>query len=173
MLAVAGGTSIGASYSNLAAPANGLIVQGNVGIGTSTANGSLQFANTFTNRKIVVYATANNDHEYYGIGANTGVMRYQINSTANNHIFYAGSSTTTSVELMRITGTGRVGINNINPSYTLHVSGDIYATSDITAFSDKRFKTNVESIPDALQKVIAVNGYTFNVKDWSNCSRAS
>ena len=60
---------------------------------------------------------------------------------------------------------GNVGIGISNPSSKLHVSGDIYATSDITAFSDQRFKTNIERIPDALQKVIAINGYTFNVKD--------
>jgi hypothetical protein len=35
LLSVAGGTTIGTSYSNVIAPTNGLIVQGNVGIGTT------------------------------------------------------------------------------------------------------------------------------------------
>jgi hypothetical protein len=37
----------------------------------------------------------------------------------------------------------------------------IMATGDILAFSDRRFKTDLEIIPDALQKVKLINGYTF------------
>jgi hypothetical protein len=62
-------------------------------------------------------------------------------------------------------GTDRVGIGTGSPSYKLHVVGDIYATGDVTAFSDARHKENIQNISDALSKVLAINGVTFTRKD--------
>jgi len=58
--------------------------------------------------------------------------------------------------------TGNVGIGTVNPGNTLDVSGNIYASGDISAFSDKRYKTNIEKITNAIDKINAINGYTFN-----------
>jgi hypothetical protein len=44
----------------------------------------------------------------------------------------------------------------------LGVSKKIYAGDDITAFSDKRFKSNIERIESALDKVCQMGGYTFD-----------
>lgn len=46
-------------------------------------------------------------------------------------------------------------------------TGEIRATNNVTAFysSDKKFKENIQVIPDALNKVIAIGGKTF---DWTN-----
>ncbi len=46
-----------------------------------------------------------------------------------------------------------------------YVAGAIYATGDITAFSDARVKTDIEVIPDALSKVEAIRGVTFRRTD--------
>jgi hypothetical protein len=58
-----------------------------------------------------------------------------------------------------------LGIGTTNPGYTLDVTGDIRATGDITAFSDRRVKSNLEKITGALDKVAAINGYTFTRTD--------
>jgi len=57
---------------------------------------------------------------------------------------------------------GNVGIGLTNPNNTLDVGGNIYATGDVSAFSDKRYKTNIEKITNAIDKINAINGYTFN-----------
>ncbi len=112
------------SYS-ITNPNTMAVMGGNVGIGTVAPNAPLQFASAVANRKIVLFETANNDHQYYGLGINAGVLRYQVAATTNDHVFYAGTSTTTSTELMRIQGTGEVGIGVSNPAYKLEVNGNV------------------------------------------------
>jgi hypothetical protein len=95
---------------------------GNVGIGTSNSNAPLQFSNTSENRKIVLSETANNNHQFIGLGQNTTSLRYQVDATTSNHIFYAGTSTSASAELMRIEGTGEVGIGIAAPANKLDIA---------------------------------------------------
>ena len=46
---------------------------------------------------------------------------------------------------------------------SLSVQGSITATGEITAYySDARLKTNVSKIDSALDKVMAINGYTYD-----------
>lgn len=56
---------------------------------------------------------------------------------------------------------GNVGIGITAPSQKLHVSGNILATGDVTAFSDKRLKSNITHIKNALDKITQLNGYTY------------
>ena len=99
------------------------LANGNVGIGTTAPNAQLQLGNTVANRKIVLYEAANNDNQYYGLGINAGVLRYQIPAADNKHIFYAGTSATASNALMTIQGNGNVGIGTDAPTAKLHVIG--------------------------------------------------
>ena len=50
-------------------------------------------------------------------------------------------------------------------SYSLYVSGSIYATGNVTAYSDRRKKTNIETIENALDKVLNLRGVTYNKLD--------
>src|SRR4030095_4969594 len=75
----------------------------------------------------VLYEDANNDHQFSGFGINSNRMIYQIGATTNDHVFYAAASSTTSNELMRIKGTGNVGIGITAPTFKLDVNGSIRA----------------------------------------------
>jgi len=54
-----------------------------------------------------------------------------------------------------------VGIGITNPTTRLHVSGEVTAT-DFNSTSDTRLKTNVQVIDDPLEKVLQINGVSFN-----------
>ena len=89
---------------------------GNVGIGTTTPHAALEFNNNVGSRKIVMYETGNNDHQFYGFGVNGGILRYQTDTTNSDHVFYAAASATASNELMRIKGNGNVGMGTSAPN---------------------------------------------------------
>jgi uncharacterized protein (TIGR02145 family) len=89
---------------------------GNVGIGCAQPHGPLQLSNLLGNRKIILYELANDDHQYYGFGINDHTLRYQVNTTADRHAFFAGNGSSSSVELMRIQGNGTVAIGTTSPS---------------------------------------------------------
>lgn len=103
---------------------------GNVGIGTSTPNAPLQFASSAALRKIVLFEQANNDHQFIGFGVGGfGTLNYQLPVNSNDHVFQVANSATASTELMRIKGTGRVGIGTSNPVGKLHVEDADYFTN--------------------------------------------
>lgn len=98
---------------------------GNIGIGTNSPNAPLQFANT-TGRKIVLWENGNNDHQYYGIGLDGVGPRFQIPTTTADFYWYAGTSSTTSTELMRLTGTGTLSGKYLHFSDYLNVGAGSY-----------------------------------------------
>src|SRR6056300_1377178 len=62
--------------------------------------------------------------------------------------------------------TGNVGIGGTSEeTFELKVHGNVLATHDIVAFSDRRLKTKIERIEGALDKVCALGGYTFMMND--------
>jgi hypothetical protein len=69
-----------------------------------------------------------------------------------------------------------LGIGGVNPNYPVHVVNEnggvsIWADYDIIAFSDSRVKTNIEGIPDALAKVNAMRGVTYERIDLESSDR--
>jgi hypothetical protein len=69
--------------------------------------------------------------------------------------------TTGGTDRLRITNSGNVGIGTASPSHTLHVVGDIYASGNVTAYSDVRDKKNLKTIEDPVSKIEKINGYTY------------
>ena len=93
---------------------------GYVGIGTNAPKATLDLGNGISNRKISLYATADNDHQYYGFGINNGVLRCQLATTTANFKFYAASSSSASNELFRIQGDGNVVIPALTTAGVLY-----------------------------------------------------
>lgn len=148
-LSVAGGLSVGATYAKTnAAPANGLLVEGNVGIGTPSPgekleikSGKLQLdgnqqikftdADITNNLKLQLYTG-------YGLGINPSTLFYAANG---NHSWRDSSGTNERMLLttgtdggLTVKGTGnssfagKVGIGTSSPGARLEVAGTLTAT---------------------------------------------
>lgn len=124
----------------------------NVGIGTESPNAPLQLANTVVNRKIVLFEGTNNDHQFYGFGINGNTLRYQIENPSTNHVFYAGTGTTTSQQLLSINGDQTV-------TYTP------LTTAQINALTKIKGKMAYNSDTD---KPVWCNGTVWRYADGSN-----
>jgi N-acetylneuraminic acid mutarotase len=82
---------------------------GQVGIGTMFPHAQLQLATSVANRKLILYEVADNPHQFHGFGIDgDGALRYQTANSLNDHVFYAATSSTNSLELMRIKGDGNL-----------------------------------------------------------------
>jgi hypothetical protein len=80
-----------------------------------------------------------------------------------NNIFYAGTGYDNIMVYngnTLISGTGIISNAAISGSYSNFVN--ITASGTITAFSDRSLKENLNQIPNALEKVQQLTGYTFN-----------
>lgn len=76
--------------------------------------------------------------------------KLQFNASGSNMIFM---------------GAGSIGVGTNAPVYKLQVVGDIHASGNIIAYSDARFKTDLQQIDCALDKVLSIHGYTFKRTD--------
>jgi hypothetical protein len=57
-----------------------------------------------------------------------------------------------------------VGIGTTNPTSKLHVGGTVTA-NDFNSLSDSRFKTNIHIIQNPIEKLMKIDGVTFNWKE--------
>ena len=85
-------------------------------IGTATFNQQ-------KNKIVVLNDATGNEHQYNGFGFTGLEMRYQAMGTQVDHVFYAGTSPATSVDLFRIRGNGNIGMGTSAPSSRLHLKG--------------------------------------------------
>lgn len=108
---------------------------GNIGInmGLSLPNAPLQFSNSIVNRKIVLFESANNDHQFTGLGINTNSFRFQVPTTSDSWNFLAGLSSSSSQTAAQITGTGNIIIPGTyfgrRPSGMVYMEGNVTTTA--------------------------------------------
>lgn len=115
--------------------------------------------------------TWNTSNNRLGIGSLIPSQTLDVSGNINfsgalyqNGSLYVGSQWTTT-GLNVYYNLGNVGIGTSNPTQKLYVQGQIYATDNITAYSDVRFKTNISKIENVIEKIKQINGYTYNKLD--------
>ena len=101
----------------------------------------------------------------------TGTSRFYVKpiraaTVASNVVTYNATTGEVLNSSIAADASGHVGIGGAaDANNELKVTGSILATQDITAFSDRRLKSNIERIEGALDKVCALGGYTFMMND--------
>ena len=114
-----------------------------------------------------------------------GIAASATNVTNNNQITNGAGYTTNVGDITGVTaGTGmsgggtsgtvtltctidspsEVGLGNLSSSGNA-LSGNFTATGNVTAYSDERLKSHIQTIPHALDKVLSVRGVTFDMND--------
>ena len=102
-----------------------------------------------------VYTLSNDFYTFSNTFSGAGVGGVSSQWTTSNANIYFST----------ISNSEFVGIGTSSPGYKLEVNGDIYASKDILAASDYRFKKDFELVEDALYKVCQLNGYTYTRSD--------
>ena len=168
---------------------------GNIGIGANVPTSALHIKNTTSAMRITgnltntstrpALSTTPGVFEIRGSGvtdgANDGFLRLSAgggtSTSLQAYIDLSGSSTVSDMnstivlgaggaERMRITSTGTVGIGTNAPGYALHVVGAIYASGNISAFSDQRYKQNIVRLDRSLDAIRSLGGYYYTREDY-------
>ncbi len=131
--------------SALFSQTNTFPTSGNAGIGTLSPNSILEVKSTGAGNQIRIWDHSWPDDSYVGLGiygsgqtselASLG-FRYHIGGTSDNGI-QLGTSTSA---LMTLLMNGKVGVGRSNPSYKLHVAGDIRGSSTVSVEKNGNYR---------------------------------
>lgn len=101
----------------------------------------------------------NTNHSATFLSDNTGFWFNPETISGNTAItsFYFGRGNTSSY--------ADIYCGTLNASSRLIAQGEIISSGDITAFSDIRLKSNIQKIDNALDKVMKINGYTYDMNN--------
>ena len=91
-----------------------------VGIATATPNSRLSISPSTIEPKITLW-DGGSTTTHYGFGISSGQLNYHVGNTGDAHAFFAGGKNGNGPELMRILGSGRVGIGTAGPGATFEV----------------------------------------------------
>ena len=132
-------------FSFLDAPSGTEIVtilgNGNVGIGTNTPNFPLSFGNT-TGDKIALWGQSG---AHYGFGIQDRLLQIYTDNAIGNIAFGYGSSANFT-EVMRIEGTGNIGIGTSYPEERLHVAGNLRLDGEIRTLGQIVLRPDMDNV---------------------------
>jgi len=167
---IGGGTSTG-TVGQVLQVTGGAYVSGNLGIGTTNPTSAFTVTGDV---KVSGVVTATS---FYGSGDNlTGLIPNAVSTSSTTTTQYIGFLTTSSgvttsiladTTLTYIPSSGNLGIGTTNPTSKIHVIGNTYISgiltaTDINSASDIRLKTNIKPFENALEKIVQINGVSFN-----------
>jgi hypothetical protein len=123
-------------FSNISGGANTFVMDSNgrvsIGAGAFGGGSLLSFGQQTSNKIITLYDGNSADNpgtatNFYGFGINSGVLRYQVGTAGDDHIFYGAAN-----EYARITNVGISVKTGADPTANLQVTGNAYISNALT-----------------------------------------
>ena len=146
-------------------------------IQTNNTSAQIQSGGWFynTNSNYGLHNVANNTH-FYCDSATSWILRSASTQSSNAIKFQTG---TTNRGYVYATNSNEIGFLNYAGSWSVRVMSDkkvnfyndITTTHNVTAYSDITLKDDIETIPDALEKVSQIRGVTYNRNDLEDAPR--
>lgn len=137
---------------------------GGAGLYSATVNGFHFYPNQGTSYGTARINGARNGYTGIMLDAGGDVVIGMYDSSGNGGIY---GESTSGWEQYYHRANACLGINGsaTSSSYSLYVTGAIYSTADIVAYSDRRAKENIITIDSALEKVNQLRGVYYNKID--------
>jgi hypothetical protein len=170
-------TGTGSGVMGIATSGYGIVGYATTGIGVgascSGANAAVSASNSGTGNAVTGSASAGVGVYGTATGNNPGI--YGFNNGANGIGIYGDSAKYYGGWFQtRVSATNVYALAGYNqgsnkyayfggPTYAGYFGGNVYVTGTLTQNSDVRYKTNIATLPDALNTVLALRGVSY---DW-------
>jgi hypothetical protein len=142
-------------YKSLSLNPNG----GNVGVGITVPLTKLHVAGASPEVRIDALTGAESRLSFY----DNGVEKYDIFLSGGKLQYYGGAYGN---YFQTVFTSGNIALSSTTDNgYRFYVSGTIYATGNITANSDLTLKKNLELITNPTDKLMQLNGYSYQWKE--------
>jgi hypothetical protein len=152
-------TTASACSGNSATATTASACSGNAATATNVAGLVQNAYSTYGNT-----ATTTAKNGYYGLlmGSSSGYLQIMADGSGNGG-FYRESSGIWPFYYAVANGCVGIMTSTTSSSYGMYVSGAIYSTGNITAYSDRRAKKEIVTIDGALEKTLALRGVYYKV----------